>query len=135
MRKYETVFISDPDLNDQARSELFERIKNILIKENGTLINFDQWGEKKLAYAIKKKFRGYYVCMTYAGTGDTVKEIERNFRLSEDIIKFMTILLSDNMTQEELIKEIEFQQSQQNPSETSVEDEEEIKTSPEEENI
>ncbi len=105
MRKYETIFISDPDLQDQTRSDLFDKIRNIIAKENGILLDFDDWGNKKLAYEIKKKFRGHYVCATYGGTGDLVKELERNFRLSDDVLKFMTILLSDNVTVEQLEQE------------------------------
>lgn len=106
MRKYETVFISDPDLQDQTRLELFDKVRNIITKENGILLNFDDWGNKKMAYGIRKKLRGHYVCATYGGTGDLVRELERNFRLTDDILKFMTILLSDDVTIESLEKEV-----------------------------
>ena len=105
MRKYETVFILDPDVKDQARTDLFDRVKNIITKENGILLNFDAWGNKKLAYEIKKKLRGFYVCITYGGTGSLVKELERNLRLSDDVLKFMTLLLSDDVTVEQLEEE------------------------------
>lgn len=107
MRKYETVFISDPDLKDQARSNLFDKVRNIIAKENGILLNFEEWGNKKLAYEIKKKLRGHYVCVTYGGTGELIKELERNFRLSDEVLKFMTLLLSDNVTVEQLEKEVQ----------------------------
>ncbi|MGD9824592.1 30S ribosomal protein S6 [Desulfobacter sp.] len=107
MRKYETVFISDPDLSDQAREELFEKVKNIIDRENGIILNFDDWGVKKLSYEIKKKLRGYYVCLTYGGTGALVTELERNFRLSDLIMKFMTILITENVTEEALKQEAE----------------------------
>ncbi len=67
MRKYETVIISDPDLQDQTRADLFDKIRNIITRENGILLDFDEWGSKKLAYEIKKKLRGYYICLTYGG--------------------------------------------------------------------
>jgi small subunit ribosomal protein S6 len=105
MRKYETVFILDPDVKDQARTVLFDRVKNIITKENGILLDFDEWGNKKLAYEIKKKLRGFYVCTTYGGTGSLVKELERNLRLSDDVLKFMTLLLSDDVTVEQLEEE------------------------------
>ena len=105
MRKYETVFILDPDVKDQARTDLFDRVKNIITKENGILLDFDEWGNKKLAYEIKKKLRGFYVCITYGGTGHLVKELERNLRLSDDVLKFMTLLLSDDVTVEQLEEE------------------------------
>jgi small subunit ribosomal protein S6 len=107
MRKYETIFISDPDLQDQTRKDLFDKVRNIIAKEGGILLDFDEWGNKKLAYEIKKKLRGHYVCATYGGTGDLVKELERNFRLSDAVMKFMTILLSDDVTAEQLEKEVQ----------------------------
>lgn len=105
MRKYETVFISDPDLQEQARTELFEKVRNIITRENGIILKFDEWGNKKLAYEVRKKLRGHYVCLTYGGTGELVKELERNFRLSDDVMKYMTVLLSDDVTAEDLEKE------------------------------
>ena len=107
MRKYETVFISDPDLSDQAREELFERVRNIIERENGIILDFDEWGLKKLSYEIRKKLRGYYVCLTYGGTGALVTELERNFRLSDLIMKFMTILVTEHATEESLKQEAE----------------------------
>jgi len=124
MRKYETVFIADPDLQDQTRIDLFEKVRNIIAKEGGILTKFDEWGNKKLAYEIKKKLRGHYVCVTYGGTGDLIKELERNFRLSDDVLKFMTILLSDNVTAEQLEKEIQEAQDQsKQTNKETVEDE------------
>ena len=122
MRKYETVFISDPDLQDQARLDLYDKVRNIITKENGILLNFDEWGNKKMAYEIKKKLRGNYVCATYGGTGDLVKELERNFRLTDDILKFMTILLSDDVTLESLEKEVAEAEEAAKAAEAAVEE-------------
>jgi len=122
MRKYETVFISDPDLQDQARLDLYDKVKNIIAKENGILLNFDEWGNKKMAYEIKKKLRGNYVCATYGGTGDLIKELERNFRLTDDILKFMTILLSDDVTAESLEKEVADAEEAAKAAEQAVEE-------------
>ena len=119
MRKYETVFISDPDLKDQARSNLFDKVRDIIAKEKGILLDFDEWGNKKLAYEIKKKLRGHYVCVTYGGTGELIKELERNFRLSDEVLKFMTLLLSDNVTVEQLEKEVQEAQEAQEAQEKS----------------
>jgi len=121
MRKYETVFIADPDLQDQTRTDLFEKVRNIIAKEGGILTNFDEWGNKKLAYEIKKKLRGHYVCVTYGGTGKLINELERNFRLSDDVLKFMTILLSDKVTAEQLEKEVQEAQEAQAQSKQATE--------------
>jgi small subunit ribosomal protein S6 len=105
MRKYETVIISDPDLQDQARTDLLDKVRNIIARENGILLDVDDWGSKKLAYEINKKLRGHYFCLTYGGTGDLVKELERILKLSDDVMKYMTILLSTDETAESLAKE------------------------------
>ena len=122
MRKYETVFISDPDLQDQARLDLYDKVRNIIAKENGIFLNFDEWGNKKMAYEIKKKLRGNYVCATYGGTGELVTELERNFRLTDDILKFMTILLSDDVTVESLEKEVADAKDAEKAAEAAVEE-------------
>lgn len=105
MRKYESVIISDPDLQDQARTDLLDKVRNIIARENGILLDVDDWGSKKLAYEINKKLRGHYFCLTYGGTGDLVKELERILKLSDDVIKYMTVLLSTDETEESLAKE------------------------------
>jgi small subunit ribosomal protein S6 len=93
MRRYETIVISDPDLNDEDRKGLFTRIKDLIPQYEGTLIEFDEWGDKRLAYDIKKKGRGYYVRIDFGGDGALVAEMERQFRIDERVIKYMTVLL------------------------------------------
>ena len=107
MRMYETIFIADPDLQDEVRKDLFEKFKNILVQEGGILANFDDWGNKKLAYEIAKKSRGHYVCMTYGGTGKLITELERNFRLDDKVLKYMTILLEKDVDPEALKQQID----------------------------
>lgn len=102
MRMYETIFIADPDLQDESRNTLFEKFKGILGQEGGILANFDDWGNRKLAYEIARKSRGHYVCMTYGGTGPLVAELERTFRLDDKIMKYMTILLEKEIDPEAL---------------------------------
>jgi small subunit ribosomal protein S6 len=105
MRKYETVIISDPDLQDQTRTDLFDKIKQVIARQDGLLVQFDDWGSRKLAYEINKKLRGHYTCLTYGGTGDLVKELERNLGIFDDVMKFMTILVSNEVTPESLAEE------------------------------
>ncbi len=105
MRKYETVFICDPDLQEKDRGQFFDKVKQIVERENGFITDFDDWGSRKLAYEIRKKPRGHYVCMTYGGNGELVKELERNFRLTDEVMKFMTIVLAKDVSREELEQE------------------------------
>lgn len=102
MNHYETIFIVDPDTPDTDQESIFTKLKD-MIAQDGTLIMFDDWGVKKLAYEIKKKIRGRYVRLDYCGNGDLVDAIERLFRLDYKILKFMTILLDTDVDPESLI--------------------------------
>ncbi len=94
MKRYETIFISDPDLPQQDLDQLFEKTKDLIEKQAGFIVKFDDWGNKKLAYEIKKKSRGYYVRIDYCGDGPLVDEMERSFRIDDRVLKYMTICLS-----------------------------------------
>lgn len=107
MRRYETIFISDPDLSETDRVQLFEKTKKIIPDYNGMLVVFDDWGTKKLAYDIKKKNRGYYVLINYGGDGDLVDEMERSFRIDDRVLKFMTIVLDKEADPEAIQMEID----------------------------
>ncbi len=105
MRRYETIVIADPDLQDDIRKDLFEKFRNLIVQEKGIVVSLDDWGNRKLAYEIRKKPRGHYLCITYGGSGELVKELERNFRLDDKVLKFMTILLEKEVDPEALEEE------------------------------
>jgi len=104
MRRYETFIIIDPDLSDEERSPIFEKVKGLIQQEECLLVMFDEWGARRLAYEIKKKSRGYYVRLDYCGTGKLVDEMERFFRIDDRVMKYLTVLL-DKYADIELIKE------------------------------
>jgi len=106
MRRYETIFIIDPDLSEEGRAPLFERLKDLFPQHNGLLVLIDEWGAKKLAYEIKKKARGYYVRLDYCGTGVLVNEIERFFRIDDRVLKYMTVLLEKDVDVESVKEEM-----------------------------
>ncbi|MBW2218527.1 MAG: 30S ribosomal protein S6 [Deltaproteobacteria bacterium] len=106
MRRYETIFISDPDLSETERGQVFEKTKNLISDYNGILVVFDEWGIKKLAYDIKKKNRGYYVLINYCGDGNLVDEMERSFRIDDRVLKFMTIVLDKEVDPEAIQLEL-----------------------------
>ena len=106
MNRYETFIISDPDISDEKRASLFERINQLIPKENGFMVAFDEWGIKKLAYEIKKKIRGHYVRLDYCGTGALVNEIERFSRIDDRVMKYMTVLLEKEADIDRIKEEI-----------------------------
>lgn len=122
MRRYETIFIIDPDLSEEGRLPIFERLKDLFPQYNGLLVVIDEWGAKKLAYEIKKKARGYYVRLDYCGTGVLVNEIERFFRIDDRVLKYMTVLLEKDVDVESVKEEMakaEAEKVQPEPSDES----------------
>ena len=122
MRRYETIFIIDPDLSEEGHAPLFERLKDLFSQHNGLLVVIDKWGAKKLAYEIKKKVRGYYVRLDYCGTGVLVNEIERFFRIDDRVLKYMTVLLEKDVDIESVKEEMakaEAEKVQPEPSDES----------------
>lgn len=98
-REYETIFIMRPDAGEETASSVSERIKSVFERLGGQMINWDDWGKRKLAYdirdrtALKHHTKGYYIYMRYAGANDLVAELERNLRMQEAVLRYMTVRL------------------------------------------
>jgi len=116
MRKYETTVIVDPDVSEEKRGSLFEKIKELIINENSLLIELDTWGNQKLAYSIKKKFRGHYTCISYCGTAKLVDEIERTFRIDDSVLKYMTVLLDKSVDIDKIKQEMAAAEAKDEPA-------------------
>jgi small subunit ribosomal protein S6 len=93
MRRYETILITDPDMAEEARKAITDRIGELMAAEGGSLIKQDDWGIRKLAYEIRKKPRGFYTLFDFCGQGALVDEMERQFRIDDRVLKYMTVLL------------------------------------------
>ena len=106
MRRYETFIIIDPDLSEEQRLPVLERVKEIMAQLSGFLIRVDDWGSRKLSYAVKKKERGYYVRFDFCGTGPLVNEMERFFRIDERVLKHMSVLLDPHPDLERIKEEM-----------------------------
>ena len=91
MRNYETVFILDPAIGDERTAEEVERAKSAIESANGEVVDIQRWGKRKLAYEIKKKREGVYTVLKYKADGSAVTELERSLRLSEPVIRFLTV--------------------------------------------
>lgn len=102
MRRYETVFIVNPDLSESDRTSLFERIQAILPNFGGEMVKIDEWGMKAMAYEINKKAKGYYTLMDYCGDGALVAELERFFRINDPVMRYMTVQLDSEVDMDAL---------------------------------
>jgi len=105
MRRYETFVIIDPDLSQDIRDQVVERVEELISQMDGFLVLTDDWGERKLAYEIKKRARGYYVRFDYCGLSPLVNEIERFFRIDDRALKYMTVLLDKDADLEKIKEE------------------------------
>ena len=105
MRRYETFVIIDPDLSQEQREPLIGRVEELITQMDGFRVKTDDWGERKLAYDIKKKGRGYYVRFDFCGLAPLVNEIERFFRIDDRALKYMTVLLNRDVDLEKIKEE------------------------------
>jgi small subunit ribosomal protein S6 len=106
MRRYESVWVVNGDLADEEVKATIDKFSRIITTQGGTLVGMEEWGRKKLAFKIQGTTRGYYVLVDYAGTPATVKELERNYRIDDRIIRYLTSKKSDKVNLEALQAEI-----------------------------
>lgn len=98
MRRYETIFITHPDLSKESLFELQEKLNSIMTGWKGDLIKLDDWGTKKLGYGIRKNTRGHYFLLDYLAAPELVRELERNLRLNDGVLKFQTVKIGDQVS-------------------------------------
>jgi len=121
MRRYETFIILDPDLSEDLRRPVLERVKEIMTQMSGTLLRMEEWGSRRLAYTIGKKERGYYVRFDFCGSGQLVAEMERFFRIDERVLKHMSVLLDSEPNLERIQEEMaKAEAAAQKPAETAA---------------
>ena len=90
MNKYESVIIINPSIEEQAIKDLVTKFTD-LINNNGKVESVDERGTQKLAYPIKKKEEGYYVVINFEAKPDSIDELERNYRIEDNIMKFIVV--------------------------------------------
>ncbi|HYA15655.1 MAG TPA: 30S ribosomal protein S6 [Syntrophales bacterium] len=95
MKRYETLFIVQVDLPDDELNSLIERYETIVTSFKGIIVKIEKWGKRKLAYEIKKQTNGFYVMIDFVGKRAVIEELERNFKIDDKILKFMTIMKDD----------------------------------------
>jgi len=95
MRRYETIVIVRPGAGEADISSVTDKVTGTIENFGGSIVKNDKWGLKKLAYAINKETQGHYLFIEYAGQPDGVKEMERQLRIDDRVLKFMTIKTQD----------------------------------------
>jgi small subunit ribosomal protein S6 len=96
-REYETIYVLRPDVARDAQERVAGRIGEVVSKEGGRLTQLEAWGRRALAYPVQKHKRGVYVYLKYVGGGAVVNEIERNLRMLDEVLKYQTVKLRDDI--------------------------------------
>ena len=91
MNQYEVMYVIDAALEDSARVELIDRFSDLVKKNGGEIDRVDEWGKRRLAYAINYKTEGYYVLMYITAPADLPRELERNFRIADAVLRSLVI--------------------------------------------
>ena len=91
MRQYETGFVLSPALSEEETAQFIQQMAEIVAQRKGRMVKQDVWGKRRLAYPIKRHEDGFYVFFTYDGPGDISTEMERRFKQTDSVIRFMTV--------------------------------------------
>ncbi len=93
MRSYETIYIVQPDLNDDDIKVLSEKVQETITSMKGDCSRLEDWGARKLAYPVKKLSRGRYFYLNFEGDAALVAELERRLRLDDKVLRYQTVKL------------------------------------------
>ena len=100
MRHYETLFIINPELTEEDTTAVVEKFSGILTDRGATMVKTDLWGRRRLAFIVKKFNKGFYVLFEYGADPAAVEEMERIFKIDEQILRFLTVKKSDEFDAE-----------------------------------
>ena len=90
LRQYETIYILSPELGEENTKALVEKFKGVISK-SATIDSVEEWGRRKLAYPIDYKTEGYYVLTNFTAAPEFPHELERIYKITEGVIKYMVI--------------------------------------------
>ena len=91
MNQYEVMYVIDTAIDDQARNDLIARFSGLVEANGGKVDRVDEWGKRRLAYAIQYKTEGYYVLMYIKAPAELPREIERNMQISDSVLRYLTV--------------------------------------------
>ena len=95
LNKYESIYIVNPNVEAEGIKSLVEKFNALIESEGGKVLETNEWGMKKLAYPIKKLNQGYYVLVNFEAKAEFIDELERVYKITDGVIKFITIRKED----------------------------------------
>jgi small subunit ribosomal protein S6 len=96
-REYETIYVLRQETDPDGADKVANRVAEVVARESGKLVKVETWGRRKLAYMVAKQRKGVYYYLKYLGSGAVVVELERNLRMLDNVLKFQTVLLRDEV--------------------------------------
>jgi small subunit ribosomal protein S6 len=97
MRIYEELFIVKPDAAEEEIEQVVEQVRGVIESGGGAVDKVDKWGLRKLAYRVRKQHEGFYVLFQFSSSPEAVKEIERRLRVSDLVLKFLTVRIDEKL--------------------------------------
>lgn len=104
MRNYEVVFVTAPTLTPEELDAFIDHIRTVAEGKNGKIVKVDNWGKKSMAYRIGKHREAYYVVLSIEGEGATIAEIERRFRVTDHVMRFISVRTDEDLKRSEKLK-------------------------------
>lgn len=104
LRHYETFYLLHSDLNDEERNAISEKLQKIIADKKGQIVKVDPWSLRRLAYKVQKQTHGYYMLMEYGATADVIFDVNRELRLNDRVLRFMTSKLDEKFDYEAIMK-------------------------------
>jgi len=97
VRRYESVVILAPEMPDEDIRNFTEKYSELITTNGGEIIKIEDWGFKRLAYLVKKKEKGRYILFDFVGVPAVMTELERQFKISEEVLKFLSVKIDDDV--------------------------------------
>ena len=97
MRIYEELFIINPGTPDEEIDQVIEQMQGVITSAGGTIDKMEKWGKRRLAYRVDKYREGFYVLIQFTCSPETVKELERRLRVTDSVIKFLTVRIDETL--------------------------------------
>jgi len=91
MRNYELVLVLKPELTDEAQEGFLQKVARWVTEKGGSVSQTDKWGRRKLAYPLKQFMEGIYVLTRFSAEPPLVREVEKNLRLSEEVLRHLVV--------------------------------------------
>jgi small subunit ribosomal protein S6 len=110
MRNYEIMFIMRPDVADEDADKLITQMEGVVAAAGGKVEKVEKMGRRRLAYRVRRQREGFYVLFKLQGNGDTVKEFERRLKVTDTVIKYLTVRTDEDLKRAEKFQALRAQQ-------------------------